>query len=74
MLDIICSILLTVTANCTVVETRADVEGKILYSNDRKYVVDFSEGVKKYKLAGKPSDYNKVLVDKDQCVLMPTKE
>lgn len=68
MFNVICSILITVYTNGIAIQNRTDVEGKILNEGDYKYVIDFSEGVKKFKIVGKPSDYKKVLVDKDQCV------
>lgn len=69
MFDIICTILITVhTGGSFPYERNADVEGKVLYENELRYVVDFSADVKRFHVYGKPSDYQKVLVDKDRCV------
>jgi hypothetical protein len=69
MFDIICTILITVhTGGSFYYERKADVEGKILFENELRYVVDFSKDVKRFHVDGKPTDYQKVLVDKDMCV------
>ncbi len=65
---VICSILLAVDAGGIAFISKVDVEGKVLEQSTQKYLVDFSNGVTKYKLAGKPEDYKKVLVNKDECV------
>ena len=44
----------------------ADVKGKILFSNDKSYVVDFSVDAKKRGFAG---DYSERIVNKDSCVV-----
>ena len=48
--------------------TNADVEGKLISQSETKYLVNFSEGVKKFDITGKPSDYSQVLVNKYDCV------
>ena len=65
---VICSLLITVNAGGVGWQTKADTEGKILKESPDNYLVDFSEGVKEYRLMGKPSDYKKVLVKKTDCV------
>jgi hypothetical protein len=67
MFDIICTIAIMVYSDTVGIQQSKDVEGKLLYESQYKYVVDFSQGVKKYNV---PStfDYSKVLVNKDQCV------
>lgn len=47
---------------------KANVEGRLVKESDTKYLVDFSNGLKKYNLAGKPADYKKVLVEKTECI------
>ena len=64
---VICSILITVNAGIPM-SVRQDVEGKILKEGDTKYLIDFSQGVKKIKSIDKSEDYSKVLVDKTKCV------
>jgi hypothetical protein len=68
MILVICSILLTVDAGGIPVITQATVEGKLLKESSQNLLVDFSEGVTEFKLAGKPSDYKKVLINKTECV------
>ncbi len=68
MIILVCSILVTVDAGGFAVMDKIDVEGKQISSSEKKYLVDFSEGVKKYNLVGDPSDYSEVLVDKSDCV------
>ena len=68
MLNIVCSLLIAIKMGGLNIITKADVEGKLLKEGQYKFIVDFSEGVKKFKIAGSPSDYSKVLVEKDQCV------
>jgi hypothetical protein len=65
---LVCTINIVVNAGGFGAFTKADVEGKLVSQSDTKYLVDFSEGVKKYELMGKPSDYSQVLVDKYECV------
>lgn len=65
---LVCTISIVVNGGGFGVFTNADVEGKLINSSDIKYLVDFSEGVKKYKIMGKPSDYSQVLVNKNDCV------
>ena len=65
---LMCTIMLAIDAGGIAWLSNADVEGKLIKESDSKYLVDFSQGVKEFKLAGKPSDYAKVLVDKDKCV------
>ena len=48
--------------------SKSVVLGKVISSNNTKYLVDFSKGLKGYNLVGKPSDYSKVLVEKENCV------
>jgi hypothetical protein len=50
-------------------QVKENVEGRLLKESDSKYLIDFTQGLKKYKaLSGKPEDYNKVLVDKTECI------
>lgn len=41
------------------------VEGKILFENETKYLVDFSQVTKKKGYIG---DYSKILVDRSECL------
>jgi hypothetical protein len=50
-------------------ETKADVEGKIIKSSGYKYIMDFREGLKKYPNVIDRKSYDKVLVDKESCVV-----
>lgn len=68
MFNIICIIALATKIGSISIVSNTNVEGKILKEGQAKYLVDFSEGVKKFNLAGKPSDYSKILIDKNQCV------
>jgi hypothetical protein len=65
---VICSIALVINGGGINFLVKEDTEGRILKESETKYLVDFSEGVTKFKLAGKPEDYNKVLVDKTECI------
>lgn len=49
-------------------QTKADVEGKLVKEGESKYIVDFRDGLKKYPLVVHPETYDKVLVDKLDCV------
>lgn len=68
MTNIICTIVIAINFGGVGFITKADVEGKILRASQTKYLVDFSEGVKKYPLAGRPEDYSSVVVDKKDCL------
>lgn len=68
MFDIICTIALATKLGSVNFISNTDVEGKLLKEGTGQYLVDFSQGVKKFTLAGEPSDYKKVLVDKNKCV------
>lgn len=48
--------------------SHATVEGKLISKSDTKYLVDFSEGIKKYQVDD-PQDYSEVLVNKLDCVI-----
>ena len=65
---VICSLLLTIKAGNINIVQRSDVEGRLLKEGSNNYLVDFREGVKKFNLAGKPEDYNKVLIKKTECI------
>jgi hypothetical protein len=68
MITLVCSILITVNGGGFGIASKADVEGKLISQSDTKYLVDFSDGVKKFDIFGKPSNYDEVLVDKSDCV------
>jgi hypothetical protein len=65
---VVCSLFITVNAGGVPVMSKADVEGKLLKEDQTKYLVDFSEGVKKYDITGKPEYYKKTLVNKNDCI------
>jgi hypothetical protein len=65
---VMCSLLLTIKVGDVNMLTRSDVEGRILKEDGPKYLVDFSEGVKRFDIAGKTEDYKKVLINKTECV------
>lgn len=68
MTTFICTIAIAINVGGIGFITKADVQGKLLSQSNTKYLMDFSEGVKRYKLAGSPEDYKKILVDKTACV------
>jgi hypothetical protein len=45
-----------------------NVEGKLVSEGQSKYLVDFTNGLKKFPLTVDPQNYNKVLVKKTDCV------
>ena len=65
---VVCSIVIAVSVGGVNVFSKTDVEGKLLKENDSKYLVDFSEGVKKFNAVGDPNAYAKFLVNKDDCI------
>lgn len=65
---LICAINIVINVSGVNFLTQADVEGKKINSSKDMYLVDFSEGVQKFDLAGQPSDYSRILVDKNKCV------
>lgn len=65
---VICSIALAINGGGLNWIVKTDVEGRLIKENETKYLVDFSQGVTKYKIAGKPEDYSKMLVDKKECI------
>ncbi len=67
-MNIICNIVVMVCFNqtCTFgMESRTDVEGKIISKGYNKYLVDFSKEAKNKNWIG---DYSKRLVNKTDCV------
>jgi len=70
---VICSILVIIDAGGILFQVRENTKGKIIAESANSFLVDFSEGVKGYKLGNKPSDYTEVLVDKNKCVKLPNK-
>lgn len=67
---VICVITVAINVGGIPFLVSADTEGKIISKSSEKYLVDFTSGVKNYKLQNKPSDYSKVLVDKNKCVII----
>ena len=65
---VICSVLLMVNVGGVLIQSREDVEGKVLKDDPKetKYLLDFTEGVKRFQ--GVTGSYEKVLVDKADCV------
>lgn len=68
MILVVCSLALAINAGGINILSKADVEGVLLKENDTKMLVDFSKGLKRFNLAGKPEDYKKVLVDTTDCI------
>jgi hypothetical protein len=69
MITVVCSIMLYVNTNSLCQsQAKLDVQGQVVSSSDSKYLVDFSEGVKKFPISGKPSDYDQIIVDKYECI------
>lgn len=64
---VLCSILVTVNVGFAVI-TKADVEGKVVGSNETHYMVDFREGLKKYPKVIEPENYSKIIVNKQECI------
>lgn len=58
-------VICTITVVSMHFMSKADVEGKVLNSNQFKYLVDFSEDA---KMRGFDGDYSKKLVDKKDCL------
>lgn len=65
---LICKLFVTINAGGIPFLIQQDTEGKLIKESTENYLVDFSQGVKDYALVGKPSDYKKVLMSKDECV------
>ena len=65
---VICTILFIADMGGVRWQSQLDIEGIVKSSSDTKYVVDFSEDIKKYKSLGNPSDYKSVLIYKSNCV------
>ena len=68
MITLVCTIAISIATDIGNWSANADVEGKMISQSETKYLVDFSKGLGKYTLAGKPSDYSEVLVEKYNCV------
>lgn len=48
--------------------TTAQVQGKVLKENNRNYLVDFSQGLKKYPKVQIKDEYKNYLISKDKCI------
>jgi hypothetical protein len=64
---VVCAISFIINAGGINMETKADVEGKVVKEGNSKYIVDFREGLKKFRALNR-QNYDKVLVDKNECV------
>lgn len=70
MINVLCMIIVAIDANGVNILHNMDVEGKVVSSNDTKYLVDFSKGIEKRKNQGIKiigEDFKR-LVDKEVCV------
>ena len=65
---LVCALSFVIDAGGINMETKADVEGKVVTCEENKCIVDFREGLKKYKKAVNPENYDKVLVNRYDCV------
>ena len=66
---LVCTIAVVVNAGGINMETKADVEGKLVKEGYSKYIVDFRDGLKKYPKVINRQNYEKILVDKSDCVV-----
>jgi hypothetical protein len=68
---LVCNLLVVVMVHFTKngppvgIESKAQVEGKMLAQDDSHYLIDFSKDAKKHNYNG---DYSKVLVFKNECI------
>jgi hypothetical protein len=69
-MSVLCVLEIVVLASGIPFFTKANVEGRVKASSEIRYVVDFSEGIKKLKNADKDRDYSQVLIEKQYCVKM----
>lgn len=67
MVLVFCALQVAINAGIPFIITE-NVEGKLIKETKENYLADFSEGVKKFNLSGKPEDYKKVLIKKSECV------
>lgn len=67
-MNIICLIMLTLDAGGINVISEQTVKGKVIGEGSISYLVDFSNGIKKYDIVGNPKDYSEILVSKDKCI------
>ena len=65
---LVCSIVLAIKFDGLAFIQKVDVQGTKISESSTTYLVDFSNNLGEYNLAGKPEDYSKVLVDKKGCV------
>lgn len=65
---VICSLLIIIKTDGIPILIKQDTRGKIINENKTKYLVDFSEGVKNYKLVDTPDFYKNIVIDKQECV------
>lgn len=63
----VCSIVLSINIGGITMLSKYDVEGKYLAQSNYNYLVDFTEGVKQFKVEDAQA-YKKVLVNKFDCV------
>jgi hypothetical protein len=62
---VVCAITVVVMNSGIGWVSQANVEGKVLASNEHRYLIDFS---KQAKEKGYEGNYDKVIVDKEKCV------
>lgn len=65
---VICLLTFAVNVGNIPFLTKESIEGVVLKEGDTKYLVDFRNGLKKYPKTVSPHAYDKVLIDKTDCV------
>jgi len=65
---LICVVSIAINVGGLPFVSKVEAKGKAILELEYKYLVDFSGGVKKYNLVGKPYDYKRILIDKKQCI------
>lgn len=65
-MNVICSVLLVIYVSGLDLRVAQDIEGVVKASSPTKYVVDFSEAIKKYDVVD-PELYRLITIDKAYC-------
>jgi hypothetical protein len=65
---LICVVSIAINVGGLPFISKIEAKGKAILELESKYLVDFSDGVKKYNLVGKPSDYKRIFINRKQCI------
>lgn len=68
MITLLCTLSFVVNSGSINWWVKESIEGKLIKEGESKYIVDFREGLKKYPLTVNPQNYDKVLINKSDCV------